>query len=53
MSLIGLLVPLICVGVVLGLIETYPPVDPAIRRIIRVVAILAVVIWLLRWAGFV
>lgn len=53
MSLVAVLVALVVVGVCLWLVETYLPMDPAVKRIVQVVAILALVIWLLRWAGFV
>ncbi len=50
MPLIQLLVVLIVVGVGLYLIQTIP-MDATIRTIIRVVVILAVVLWLLQAFG--
>jgi hypothetical protein len=47
MILINLLVTLASVGVILWGIEQIP-MDPAIKRVIRVVIIVVVCIWLLR-----
>jgi hypothetical protein len=51
MSLIGLVITLIVVGVLLWLLETYIPMDPTIKRIIQVVVIICVVLWLLNAFG--
>jgi hypothetical protein len=51
MSLIGLVVTLIVVGVLLWLLETYIPMDATIKRIIQVVVIICVVLWLLNAFG--
>lgn len=48
MGLIELVVALILVGVLLYLVETYIPMAPPIKLIIRIVVILVVVLWLLR-----
>jgi hypothetical protein len=47
MSLIQLLVVLIVVGVVLWLVNNYIPMQPPIKTIINVVAVLILVVWLL------
>ena len=47
MGLIDLIIVLVVVGVLLWAVEKLP-MDPAIRQIIRVVAIVVVVLWLLR-----
>lgn len=51
MSLIGVIVVLIVVGVLLWLIETEIPMSPPIKKIIRIVVILVVCIWLLQLFG--
>ena len=47
MSLIGLVLTLVIVGVVLWLINNYVPMDPKIKTIVNVVVVIVVVIWLL------
>ncbi len=47
MSLIGLVIVLIVVGVVLWLVNTYIPMDPKIKQILNVAVIIVVVLWLL------
>lgn len=49
--MISLIVVLVVVGVVLWLVETQLPMDPAVKTIIRVVVILAVCLWLLSAFG--
>lgn len=51
MSLIALIVVLIIVGVLLWLVETEIPMNPTIKKIIRIVVIIAVCIWLLQVFG--
>lgn len=51
MTLIGLLVMLVVVGVCLWLIETYVPMSPPIKTLIRVVVVLVLVVWLLSFFG--
>jgi len=53
MSLIGLLLILIVIGVALYLVETYVPMSPPIKVVIRVIVILVLVIWLLQIFGIV
>jgi hypothetical protein len=49
--MITLLIGLVIVGVGLYLIETYVPMSPPIKLIIRIVVILILVVWLLRFFG--
>ena len=51
MSIITLIVALAIIGLVLYLIETYIPMDPAIKTIIRVIVVLFVILWLLSAFG--
>jgi len=51
MSLIPLLVVLVILGVALYLIETYIPMSPPIKLVIRVVVVLFLVVWLLQVLG--
>lgn len=48
MDLISLLVVLIVVGVLLWAVNTYIPMDPKIKMIINVVALIVILLWLLR-----
>jgi len=47
MSIIGLIVVLIVVGVLLWLVNSYIPMDAKIKQILNVVVIILVVLWLL------
>jgi hypothetical protein len=49
--MIQLIILLVVVGVALYLIETYIPMSPPIKVVIRVVIVLAVVIYLLQMFG--
>ena len=51
MSLIGLVIVLIVVGVLLWLVNSFIPMDPKIKQIINVVVVIFVVIWLLNMLG--
>ncbi|OGL16242.1 MAG: hypothetical protein A3K12_05420 [Candidatus Rokubacteria bacterium RIFCSPLOWO2_12_FULL_71_19] len=51
MSLIGLVVTLVVVGVLLWLLNNYVPMDGKIKSIINVVVVIAVVIWVLQAFG--
>jgi len=53
MPLLQLIVVLIVIGLILYLVETLLPIDPAIKNVIRVVVILAVVLWLLSLVGLI
>lgn len=48
MGLIELIVLLVIVGLLLYLVETYVPMSPPIRTILRVVVVLVLVLFLLR-----
>ena len=51
--MIALVVLLVVVGLCLYLIETYIPLDPVIKTVIRVVVVLCVVLYLLLAFGVV
>ena len=51
MSLIGLVITLVVVGILLWLVNNYVPMDGQIRRIVNVVVVIVVVIWLLQELG--
>lgn len=51
MSLIGLVVTLVVVGVLLWLLNNYVPMDGKIKSIMNVVVVIAVVIWVLQAFG--
>jgi hypothetical protein len=51
MSLITVIVVLVIVGVILYLIQKYVPMDATIKKIIMIVAIVAVCFWLLSLFG--
>ena len=51
MSLIGLIITLVVVGVLLWLLNNYVPMDGKIKSIINVVVVIVVVIWLLQAFG--
>jgi hypothetical protein len=51
MSLIGLVITLVVVGVLLWLINNYIPMDGKIKRIVNVVVVIVVVVWLLQALG--
>ena len=51
MSLIGLVITLVVVGVLLWLLNNYVPMDPKIKTILNVVVVIVVVLWLLQALG--
>jgi hypothetical protein len=51
MSLVGIVLALVVVGVLLWLVETYIPMNPTIKKAIEVVVIIVVVLWLLQVFG--
>ncbi len=53
MSLIGLILILVIIGVCLYLIETYIPMSPPIKLVIRIVVVIVLVLWLLQIFGIV
>lgn len=48
MSLISVLIVLVIVGVCLYLAETYIPMAPPIKTVIRVIVVLFLIVWLLQ-----
>lgn len=53
MPLITVIVVLIVVGVLLGLINTYIPMQGGIKSIINIVVMVAVILWLLYGFGII
>lgn len=53
MSLIGLIITLIVIGVLLWALNNLVPMDPKIRTIINVVVVLVVLLWLLSAFGII
>jgi hypothetical protein len=53
MSLIGLVLTLVVVGVLLWLLNNYIPMDGKIKRILNGVVVIVVVIWLLQAFGLI
>ena len=51
MSLITIIIVLVVVGLVLYLVETYIPMAPPIKTILRVAVIIILLIWLLQSLG--
>jgi len=51
MPLLSVILPLIIVGLVLYLVETYIPMSPPIRVVLRVVVVLLLIVWLLQAFG--
>ena len=51
MSLIGVVVTLVVVGVLLWLLNNYVPMDSKIKTILNIVVVVVVVIWLLQGFG--
>ena len=49
--MIGLIVLLVIVGVVLYLVETYIPMSPPIKVVLRVVVVLLLILYLLQVFG--
>jgi hypothetical protein len=53
MPLISLVIVLIVIGLLLYLVEALLPIDPSIKLVIRVVVLLAVILWLLSLVGLI
>lgn len=53
MNIISLVIVLVVLGLCLYLVETYIPMSPPIKTVLRVVVILFLVIWLLQVTGVV
>jgi hypothetical protein len=51
--MIALLLTLVLLGVILWAVETYIPMAPPIKMLIRVVVVIFVVLWLVRLLGLV
>jgi hypothetical protein len=51
MTLIGLIVTLVVVGVILWAVNTYIPMAPPLKNILNIVVVIAVVLWLLQAFG--
>ena len=51
MSLLGLVLILVVVGVLLWLLNNYVPMDSKIKSIVNVVVVIVVVIWVLQAVG--
>jgi len=51
MNIISLIVVLVILGLALYLIETYIPMSPPIKTVLRVVVVLFIVLWLLNITG--
>ena len=51
MSLIGLVLTLVVVGILLWLLNNYVPMDAKIKQIINVIVVIVVVIWVLQSFG--
>ena len=51
MSLVGLVLVLIVIGVLLWLVDTYIPMNPTIKRIIEGLVIIVTVLWILQVFG--
>jgi len=51
MSLVGLVLTLVVVGVLLWLLNNYVPMDHKIKTIVNVVVVIVVVLWVLQAMG--
>jgi hypothetical protein len=51
MNIISVIVVLVVLGLVLYLIETYIPMAPPIKTVLRVVVVLFLILWLLQVSG--
>ena len=51
MPLLQIIIVLVVVGVILGLINNYIPMDATIKRILNIVVVIAVILWLLSVFG--
>jgi len=50
--MISILIGLILVGVILYLVETYIPMSPPIKIVLRVVVVLLLILWLAQLFGY-
>ena len=51
MSLVGLLLVIVVVGVLLWVINKFIPMDPKIRSILNAVVVIVLIVWLLQAFG--
>ncbi len=51
MSIIGLIIVLVVIGVIMWLVNTYIPMDAKIKNILNVLVIILIVLWLLNVFG--
>jgi len=51
--MISFLIVLVVIGIVLWLVETYIPMDPMIKTLIRVVVLIFVLLWILQFFGII
>jgi hypothetical protein len=51
MSLIGLIVTLVIIGLILWLINNYIPMDQKIKTILNVAVVIIVILWLIQAFG--
>lgn len=51
--MISLIVALLVLGVILWAVESLIPLDPTIKRLIQVVAVICVLVYVLRFFGMV
>ena len=51
MSLVGLILTLVVVGVLLWLLNNYVPMDRKVKSIVNAVVVIVVVIWVLQALG--
>lgn len=51
MSLLGIIVALVVVGVVLWLVNTYLPIEGRIKQLLNGVVIIILIVWLLKVTG--
>jgi hypothetical protein len=47
MSIIGVVITLMIIGVLLWLVNAYIPMDAKIKKILNIVVVIAVILWLL------
>jgi hypothetical protein len=51
MSLVGLILTIVLVGVLLWAIESFIPMAPPIKRLLEVVVVIVLILWLLQAFG--
>lgn len=53
MSFISLVITLVVVGIILGFINSYVPMDDKIKRVLNAVVLLVVILWILSVFGLI